>query len=288
MKRPGLFQLVIIAASVTLVAAGCNEICDPETEVVDRNPTSYLLVKQTWEHSSDLNGQSIEYLYNSDNRIKEIKRTQWGNVRVNNGPPQRWESISSDKFYYKNGVATRMWVGETGADGEFHMAKDGMSGEIVYSSQGKPYQHSSYTFDTEGKVTQIEDFYHGVLGYRRTIEYDSNGNLTKSTTRGLVDGATSLRESVYSGFDGDSGVNFALAIPGLPVMYRLYENMQAYSLTSPDNFTRKDYTGHLSDDPSTHHSSSSLYEYTYNEEGLPTEMRSGGWKVRFEYRKYRN
>lgn len=246
----------------------------------NRNPTSYVLKRQTFEHTGGTNGESYHFSYNSANLVSEIKRIQWGYGPVNIIPIEKWYDTSVQRFDYQNGLPVKCTIKESSGLWYYEYSYKGTQIEqtTVRYANGDIQEYNLYKYNSDGKISEIVDSTPGRINFRHVYEYNNN-NLSTLTTYILWSTPQQKSKEEFSSFDGK--VNSIRAVNGLPISH----NMQSFSSFSLNNHGFIKHYWAVDMDKAYLAPTTMAYSYEYNEEGLPTKMYYGGWTVTYEYQK---
>jgi hypothetical protein len=248
----------------------------------DNNPTSYLLKKQTFEHTAATNGQLFFFEYNADNQVSQIKRVQWG---YRAAPVEKWYDTAIYSFQYSNKLPVRCTIQEMHGTWYYDYTYSGnkiIQKTIKYANQSIQ-GYTLYAYNSDDKLIEVVDSTDKV-NFRHLFDYDDN--LTTVTTYNLGSNPQKKSKTAYSDFD--TKINYIKAVNGLPVIFAWDSfNTGSYSSSSPNNYGVEKHFWDVDINASFGPPTTMNYSYEYNEEDLPVKMRYGGWTVTFEYQKYK-
>ena len=272
-----------ILFAILLVLVSCKKEASPPLQP-SNNPTSYLLKKMTFDHTSATNGESFYFSYNSNNLVIEVKRVEWGGGMIN-GTPQ-WYFTTTYSFAYNGTLPMLCTIKENGDIRtylEYFYQADRIYKRICKYPDGSIQYYTFYSYDGSGRVKEAIDSSDKV-NFKHVLEY--NTNLTTSTTYVLWSNPQTKSKTEYSSFDDK--VNFIKAVNGLPPTADWDNfNLHSYSSPSPNNMGREQHFWDVDINKDYEVPSTMEYSYQYNDEGLPIKMQYGGWTVTFEYQKYK-
>ena len=242
---------------LTLVAILSFAACTPEQiEPLPENRTDYVVTQITW-YADASNHKEATYEYNDKNQL--IKRTlnctfeEWNGVK---------HSVCVDSLYYQDGRVCKITQTENGLyrpDRLFFYDNDGRLIRTEYGSNVTCYAYHNGLLDSIYSSVNSKQY--------TTLEYDSRGNVVKQHTLypkmnsyGEPTGEYEMRTYEYE-YDNNPRPNFNIdnvftyePIFGMGTSYPTYVRN-----ISPNNMTR--YSG-----------GPEIWEYTYNEQGLPLTM----------------
>lgn len=253
----------------------------------NRNPTSYLLKKQTWTGPAT-NGESFSYIYNADNLVSKIERYQWGTYNTNGEPQQTWHDTAYYTFEYTNGLCTKWRMQEGGADGyfiyEYNNQKLPVKRTAYFTYNNTVESYSIYKYDNLNNLIEQVDSSDKV-NFRYIFTYNSNNNLTSVINYILW--STPQQKVKYEWLSFDDKVNFIKAINGLPITFIWDNSYNAYSSSSPNNYLNENYYTPVDLNQPFGQANYNVNSFQYNDEGLPIKLSSGSWTITFEYEKYK-
>jgi len=270
-----------LCCSLVVALFACKKDNHQRSGGNDKNHTSYLLKKQTFDHATGTNGEFFLYEYNADDLISEIKRVQWGK----NSSGQKWYDTASYSFQYSNGLPVRCTIKERGGTWYYDYTYNGslISKKTIRYANQNVQGYSLYTYNSDDKLIEIVDSTTQV-NFRYLFDY--NNNLTTLTIFRLSATPQKKSKIEYSNFD--TKVNYIKAVKGLPVIFAWDNfNTGSYSSSSPNNFGFEKHFWDVDINASFDVPTTMNFSYEYNDEGLPVKKYYGGWTVTFEYQKYK-
>jgi len=283
MKR--ISFVALLAFSTTFLS--CQKevtINQPNLDVANRNPTSYLLRRINTENAT--NGQHFTFAYNADHQVVEMKRIQWGYGPINVTPIEKWYDTTTYRIAYQGGLPVKCTLSDRfGLVRIFEYSYKGqqLSMRIQKFDENTIDRYDLYHYDSAGRLTEIVDSSNQV-DFRYKFEYQ--GNLTAVTTYNLQYTPQKKSKTEYENFD--TKVNYIRAVNGLPETHNSDGmNIGAYSSFSPNNYSVQKHYWDVEMNQSFNTPTVSTYTYEYNDQGLPVKKKSGGTTWTFEYQKYK-
>ena len=140
---------------------------------------------------------------------------------------------------------------------------------------------TDYQYDDRGNRILESHSSGGQLQARIAYVFDNDNNLIGRTDSSIWPAQKQVARTVYTGHDDK--VNFLKAINGFPGD----EGVEWYPLTSPHNSTSQIYYPAVNTGQPFGAGAQQTFSYEYNDEGLPTTIRTGSQVITLTYRKFR-
>lgn len=280
--------------SVFFLLMGCRKSMTSAPAGFSQNPTSYELVSEVWS-GPVTNGQSYLFTYDdSTHLLTSYKRIQWGQGGYNitdsgNFPLPGFSDTSYFHLTYSDGRISRLYSSDGGAQGyaafEYN-SKGWLVKSTNYFLNGQPQDYVYlYSYNDKGQVTGMRETNTSTLNFHYTFAYDNNGNLVKEVDSTLYTHPPLIYMTEYS--DYDNKVSSIRALNGYGTTYAGDYNLGSGSSIPSNNVGSASYYTNTNGSPDFGPPSTVLYNYQYNDEGLPVQIQSGPWTITLQYKKYK-
>jgi hypothetical protein len=296
----------LLLFAIVFILFSCRKQTDSSTDDTPAGtnyPYDYILTKKVsgnvWS-----NGQTIEYFYNENNLVSEIKSVQWS---AGDADYPRDTSYYADHYFleYSGRLATKVFFDKRGSPNYWMYEYDskglpikGTFYQTLYKQIGDsgsgnfeiipdyPINFQTYVHDEKGNLIEKIDSAEGRLNFRYTYEYNDKNNLEKVTTYILWSDPQEKYKDEY--LDYDDHVSIDKLIPGLPVAENF--NIHVISLSSPNNprHNRRYWTVKINEPFQTATGLSTTFDY--NEAGFAIAEYFPGddsFIINYEYKKIR-
>jgi hypothetical protein len=260
----------------------CSKDIDTHAKLQNMNPTDYILTKAT--NTSNTNGETNYFYYNSDKLVSGIMQCNWGMSSLNNGPWQTWYDTTDYTFEYTDGLLTKKTEHLHRRFLYFFTYEYNQLNQLVkmsvLNSDNSLQKYYQYYYDGNGNMIRREHRSPD-LSFTDHYTYDQNNNLISEETVSKPGPYQTKYKTEWITFDNK--VNYTRAVNGLP-----YWDHMSVSTLSPNNpISQRHYQSQKSTDPYGVPDPILSSTYTYNAAGLPTKIISGNWTVDLEYQKYK-
>jgi hypothetical protein len=273
-----------------LLLFACSRTAPSSPIAITQNPTSYELLSIVWSGPppntvgiAPTFGQAVYFTYNSNNLLTDYRRLDWGGDSIpSSGPPDT--NYYNYHLEYTNGLVSRMDHPYSGGE-SWNIYTYNTNAQVLsvkgYTAGNIFNTETDYQYDSHGNRVLEAYSDGGQLLYHITYVFDNNDNILSKTDSTLWSTQNQVARTVYNGFDNK--VNFLKAINGFPGDEAIYwypltaSNNPTSQISYPAVFTGQPFGAGI---PQT-------FSYEYNDEGLPTIIRTGSQVITLTYRKFR-
>ena len=286
-------SLPLVLPGLLLISLSLLSACSrtpPSSPDLSLNPTSYELLSIVWSGPPPTAvgvapsfGQAVYFTYDNNHLLTDYRRLDWGGDSLPSpNPPDT--NVYTYHLEYTNGQVSK----------------------VDYNDGGIAFSQDEYYYNANGQVSSVREYHANIIGMTTDYQYDNRGNrilesrssggqlqvrlayvfdndnnLTSRTDSSLWPSQKQVARTVYAAHDDK--VNFLKAINGFPGD----GNVEFYPLTSPHNGTSQISYPAVNTGQPFGAGAQQTFSYEYNDEGLPTTIRTGAQVITLTYRRYR-